>query len=86
MAGTQPQMLDVGTGADLRRVTYLREGTATGAKPGLVWLCGLKSEMVSTKASAVADWASTQGHPCLRFDYSGHGQSQGRFEEGTVSR
>jgi pimeloyl-ACP methyl ester carboxylesterase len=23
--------------------------------------------------------------PCLRFDYSGHGQSEGRFEDGTIS-
>ena len=55
-------------------------------KPGLVWLCGLKSDMVSTKASAVAEWAASQGCACLRFDCSGHGQSDGKFEDGTVSR
>jgi pimeloyl-ACP methyl ester carboxylesterase len=42
--------------------------------------------MVSTKASAVADWARGRGLACLRLDYSGHGQSEGRFEDGTVSR
>ena len=42
--------------------------------------------MVSTKATAVADWARDQGRDCLRFDYSGHGQSEGLFEDGTVSR
>jgi pimeloyl-ACP methyl ester carboxylesterase len=42
--------------------------------------------MTSTKAAAVADWARDEGLACLRFDYSGHGQSEGRFEEGTVSR
>jgi pimeloyl-ACP methyl ester carboxylesterase len=42
--------------------------------------------MVSTKAAAVAQWAEAQGLACLRFDYSGHGQSEGRFEDGTVSR
>lgn len=85
MTGTQPQMLEVGTGADQRRIAYLREGAAGSGKPGLVWLCGLKSEMTSTKAAAVADWAHREGRPCLRFDYSGHGQSDGLFEDGTVS-
>ena len=56
------------------------------SKPGLVWLCGFKSEMRATKATAVAQWAAAQGLGCLRFDYSGHGQSEGRFEDGTVSR
>ena len=41
-----------------------------------MWLSGLKSEMASTKAGAVADWAAEQGLGCLRFDYSGHGQSE----------
>jgi pimeloyl-ACP methyl ester carboxylesterase len=42
--------------------------------------------MISTKASAVAEWARAEGLACLRFDYSGHGQSEGRFEDGTISR
>lgn len=86
MAGTQPQFLELGTGADKRRVAYLRAGPPNGDKPGLIWLCGLKSEMVSTKATAVADWAGAEGRACLRFDYSGHGQSEGLFEDGTVTR
>lgn len=86
MAGPQPQLLELGTGADKRRIAYLREGSPGGDKPGLVWLCGLKSEMVSTKATALADWAKAEGRACLRFDYSGHGQSDGLFEEGTVTR
>ena len=87
MAETQPQFIDVGSGAGRRRIAYLRQPAAAGAgKPGLVWLCGLKSEMVSTKAAAVAEWARAQGLGCLRFDYSGHGQSDGRFEDGTISR
>lgn len=54
--------------------------------PGLVWLSGLKSDMASTKASAVAEYAAKSGQTFLRFDYSGHGVSEGRFEDGTVSR
>ena len=86
MAAREPQFLEVGAGPERRRIAYLREGPADAARPGLVWLCGLKSEMTTTKAAAVADWARTQGLACLRFDYSGHGRSEGRFEEGTVSR
>jgi len=82
----EPQFLDVGAGAELRRIACLREPAADARKPGLVWLSGLRSEMTSTKATAVAEWARAQGLACLRFDYSGHGQSEGRFEEGTVSR
>ncbi len=86
MASTEPQFLDVGSGEERRRMAYLQLPAARAGKPGLVWLCGLKSEMTSTKASAVADWAEAQGLACLRFDYSGHGQSEGRFEHGTISR
>ena len=86
MAGTEPQFLDVGSGDRRRRIAYLQLPATQAGRPGLVWLCGLKSEMTSTKAAAVADWAQAQGLACLRFDYSGHGQSEGRFEAGTVSR
>jgi pimeloyl-ACP methyl ester carboxylesterase len=86
MAGTEPQFLEVGTGAERRRIAYRKEPAAKAGRPGLVWLCGLKSEMTSTKATAAAEWACSQGMACLRFDYSGHGQSQGRFEDGTISR
>jgi pimeloyl-ACP methyl ester carboxylesterase len=86
MAAGEPQFLAIGAGPERRRIAYLQEGPADAARPGLVWLCGLKSEMTSTKAAAVADWARDEGLACLRFDYSGHGQSEGRFEEGTVSR
>src|SRR5262245_28463022 len=79
MTAPQPQFLDVGSGAgsgtERRRVAYLKQPAALAGKPGLVWLCGLKSEMISTKASAVAEWAGAHGLGCLRFDYSGHGQS-----------
>jgi pimeloyl-ACP methyl ester carboxylesterase len=86
MDENQPQFLGVGSGPDQRHIAYLREpGTGQG-KPGVVWLSGLKSEMTGTKAAALADWAREQGLDCLRFDYSGHGQSEGRFEECTLSR
>lgn len=60
-----------------------REGKSQGA-PGLVWLGGFKSDMQGTKAAALDDWAREHGRACLRFDYSGHGESGGKFEDGTI--
>ena len=84
MVAGKPQFLVVGN--DGRRIAYLAEPAADASRPGLVWLCGLKSEMTSLKATALSDWARKEGLGCVRFDYSGHGQSEGRFEDGTVTR
>jgi alpha-beta hydrolase superfamily lysophospholipase len=56
-----------------------------GNKPVFIWFCGFKSDMDSLKAAALAEWAIQNGAGCLRFDYSGHGRSGGRFEEGTIT-
>ncbi len=53
-------------------------------KPTYLWFGGFKSDMDSTKAEALAAWARENGAGCLRFDYSGHGRSGGRFEDGTI--
>jgi pimeloyl-ACP methyl ester carboxylesterase len=42
--------------------------------------------MKGTKAQALADWAAAKGRACIRFDYSGHGESGGAFTDGTISR
>ena len=42
--------------------------------------------MESTKAAAVDAHAEQRGLGLLRFDYSGHGRSERRLDEGTVSR
>lgn len=81
MVEPEPQFLTVGAGASERRIATI---CAPGASPGIVWLPGLKSEMTSTKASAIAAWAAGKGLASTRFDYSGHGQSSGRFEDGTI--
>ena len=83
MTAPEPQFLQVGEGAARRRIAVLLEGDGT---PGLVWLPGFKSDMVSTKAAALSDWAKVQGLALTRFDYSGHGRSEGRFEDGTIGR
>ena len=57
-----------------------------GKSPGLFWLGGFKSDMKGTKAEALDDWASKEGRACVRFDYSGHGESGGAFTDGTIGR
>jgi pimeloyl-ACP methyl ester carboxylesterase len=77
------QSIDVGTGQAARRIALRpREGAA----PGLVWLGGFKSDMKGTKAVALDEWAGANGRACLRFDYSGHGESGGDFADGTIGR
>ena len=60
--------------------------TSGSALPGLVWLGGFKSDMGGTKAVALDDWAREHGRACLRFDYSGHGESSGDFKDGTIGQ
>ncbi|HEX9753290.1 MAG TPA: alpha/beta hydrolase [Methyloceanibacter sp.] len=77
MDADEPQFLEVGEGRRRRRIAYrLAEGAAQNA-PALLWLPGFLSDMASTKALALADWAKANRLPILRFDYSGHGQSEG---------
>ena len=64
----------------------VREGKSGNKSPGLFWLGGFKSDMKGTKAVALDDWAKAQGRACLRFDYSGHGESGGAFTDGTIGR
>jgi len=54
--------------------------------PGMVWLGGYYSNMLGTKAQRLDEIAQQIGTPCLRFDYSGHGESKGDFYQGTLSQ
>lgn len=55
-----------------------------GRGPTVVFLGGLRSDMTGTKASFLRDWCAARGQAFLRFDYTGHGASAGRFEEGSI--
>jgi len=61
-----------------------REGKSNNKGAGLFWLGGFKSDMKGTKATALDGWAEAQGRACVRFDYSGHGESGGDFNDGTI--
>ncbi|KAJ02362.1 alpha/beta hydrolase [Sulfitobacter mediterraneus] len=55
-----------------------------GRGPCVVFLGGLKSDMMGTKAVFLEEWAQAQGRAFLRFDYSGHGESSGSFTDGCI--
>ena len=77
------KFLHIGDGAARRGIAVRAQA---GAAPGLFWLGGYKSDMKGTKAVALADWAAQAGRACVRFDYSGHGESEGAFTDGTIGR
>ena len=56
-----------------------------GEKLGIVFLSGLKSDMTGQKAVALEEWAVENNHSFLRFDYSGHGISSGKFKDFVIS-
>lgn len=65
---------------------YLAYARTPGKSPTVVFLGGFRSDMTGTKAVALEAWAEKRGQAFLRFDYLGHGQSSGRFEDGTIGR
>jgi pimeloyl-ACP methyl ester carboxylesterase len=79
----EPMFLPVGHGDASRLIAARRR---LGSAPGLMWLGGFKSDMGGTKAMALDRWASEHERACLRFDYSGHGESGGTFTDGTIGR
>lgn len=75
---TEPNYLNTPQG---RRLAYHQ---SPGTGPGIVFLGGFMSDMQGTKAVYLEDWCRAQGRAFLRFDYSGHGESGGAFEDGCI--
>src|ERR1700723_1855142 len=82
-SGPPPAFIEVGRDNESRRIAVRRR---PGASPGLFWLGGFKSDMQGTKAIALEAWAAEHDRACVRFDYSGHGESGGAFVDGTIGR
>lgn len=57
-----------------------------GRGPTVVWLGGFRSDMGGTKAEMLARWAARSKRSFIRFDYFGHGESEGAFQDGTIGR
>ncbi|KAA9009848.1 alpha/beta hydrolase [Histidinibacterium aquaticum] len=73
--------MDKLTGPEGRQIAFCR---TAGEGPPVVFLGGFRSDMSGTKAVHLEAWARRQGRAFLRFDYSGHGESSGRFEDGAI--
>jgi pimeloyl-ACP methyl ester carboxylesterase len=72
--------------AGLPGLAYDRLAAASPGRPGVVFLHGLMSDRGGTKAQVLWDHCRSKGYGYVRFDMTGHGASEGRFEEGTISR
>ena len=55
-----------------------------GRTPGVLFCGGFMSDMSGSKATALASHCRQQGRAFVRFDYSGHGASGGRFADGCI--
>jgi pimeloyl-ACP methyl ester carboxylesterase len=75
--------IDHGDGP-LKIAMRLRKGRDDA--PTLVWFSGYGSDMLGSKAEALDAYAGENGLAMLRFDYTGHGESEGAFKDGTISR
>jgi pimeloyl-ACP methyl ester carboxylesterase len=72
--------LDRGDGVELAWAKLAGRG------PTVVFLPGYRSDMNGEKATVLAAHCAATGRALLRLDYSGHGASGGRFEDGTIGR
>ncbi len=81
MDALEPQFLEVGARDRRRRIAYRWTG---GGGPALLWLPGFLSDMASTKATAVGEWATGRRLAMMRFDYSAHGLSGGDLLHATI--
>ncbi len=68
---------------DGQRIAYIK---TEGDKdlPGIVFLGGYMSDMTGSKATALEEFAVKNNQNFVRFDYMGHGQSSGKFIDGTI--
>ena len=71
------------TAPDGIRIVYQHN---EGRGPTFIWCGGLKSDMEGSKAVHLHEWAKQSGQSFIRFDYFGHGISDGEFADGTISR
>ncbi len=84
-AASAAGFLDIGVGSAARRIAFLRRAASAACdRAGLVWLGGFRSNMRGEKASFLDRAAAAAGRACLRFDYSGHGESGGLFARATI--
>lgn len=57
-----------------------------GSEPCVIFMGGFKSDMTGSKATALEDFCKKRSQKFIRFDYTGHGKSNGEFKDGTISQ
>ena len=68
------------------KISYLyRPRLTKGPKVSIIFLSGYKSDMLGTKATFLDTLSKKIGYEYLRFDYSGHGSSEGKIEKQFLS-
>ena len=67
-----------------RKIAYKKIEWELTNRPGVLFLGGLASDMEGTKANYLAQWCQSNKESFLRFDYSGHGKSDGIFTDGSI--
>ena len=68
------------------KISYLyRSRLKKGPKVSIIFLSGYKSDMLGTKANFLDTLSKKIGYEYLRFDYSGHGSSEGKIEKQLLS-
>lgn len=78
------QFIDVDSGGSRHRIAFRQTAGGGAGTPGLLWLNGFTSTMMSTKVGALAEWCEARALCLTRFDYLGHGESEGDFAAGTI--
>ena len=63
---------------------HIPAGPASRGMPAVMFLGGYRSDMEGTKAVFLEERCVKRGQEYIRFDYSGHGASEGKFEDGTI--
>lgn len=66
--------------------TTIAYSKLAGKNPGIVFLHGFNSDKSGNKALAIEDFCRRRGQAFVRFDCTGHGESSGRFEDGTIGQ
>ena len=61
---------------------YVTEGSVS---PGIICLTGFRSNMNGIKAMALEQYCQETNRSFVRFDYRGHGESSGDFEDLTLT-
>lgn len=72
--------------ADILAYVYTSATSAGQDYPLVMFMGGYRSDMNGTKALYFESQCRARGQAYLRFDYSGHGLSAGKFEEGSIGQ